>query len=86
MSRHEVRPLPGTEEGQEAEDDHVDEVLTQQECCEDQAYIEGAEDGSLDEVTHSMLLLYLLLGLWILVPVPSPDSFLRAPGSFRQCD
>ena len=88
VSRHEVRPLPGTEEGQEAEDDHVDEVLTQQECCEDQAYIEGAEDGSLDEVTHSMLLLYLLLGLWILVlvPAPSPDSFLRAPGSFRQCD
>ena len=52
VSRHEVRPLPGTEEDQEAEDDHVDEVLTQQECREDQAYIEGAEDGSLDEVTH----------------------------------
>ena len=86
VSRHEVRPLPGTEEGQEAEDDHVDEVLTQQKCCEDQAYIERAEDGSLDEVTHSLLLLYLLLGLWILVLVPAPGSFLRAPGSFRQCD
>ena len=54
MGGDEVRPFPRGEEGDEAEDDHIKKVLTQQKGCENQTDIEGAEDGSLDEVTHSL--------------------------------